>query len=212
MKKLNTADFDKLEKRYRSQLINSISGVKSGNLIGTKNIEGQTNLAVFNSVVHIGSDPALIAFIQRPTTVERHTYENIIATEKYTINAIHHEIIYQAHQTAARYMREESEFDETSLETEYLDDFFAPFVKGSPLQFSLKLEEEISIKTNDTKLIIGRVESLYFDEKLLEKDGSLSLDKGSINAILGLDTYLSIKKTAKLSYAKPDRPLKNLLK
>jgi hypothetical protein len=34
----------------------------------------------------------------------------------------------QAHQTSARYGREESEFDETSLESELIDDFYAPFV------------------------------------------------------------------------------------
>lgn len=210
MKKFTRIDIESLDKRYRAQLINCISGVKSANLIGTKDKNNITNLAIFNSVIHLGSNPALIGFIQRPTSVERHTYENIVSTEKFTINAIHDRIYQQAHQTSARYKKEESEFDETSLNAIYRDDFHAPFVKDSPLQYALCLEEIIPIPSNETKLIVGKVESLYFDDHLLNEDGSLSIDRAKINGIQGLDTYLNIIKRAKLSYAKPDQPLKHL--
>ncbi|PTL98815.1 MAG: flavin oxidoreductase, partial [Candidatus Arcticimaribacter sp.] len=52
---------------YRLNMINSCTGYKSANLIGTQSKEGNTNLAVFNSVVHLGSNPPLIGFILRPT-------------------------------------------------------------------------------------------------------------------------------------------------
>lgn len=211
MKKFKATDIEQLEKRYRAQLINSISGIKSANLIGTQDINNKSNLAIFSSVIHLGSSPALIGFIQRPTSVERHTYENIVATEKYTINAVYNQIYQQAHQTSARYAKDESEFDETSLERLYLDGFQAPFVKGSPLQYALNLEDIIPIPSNETKLIIGKVEALYFEETLLNDDGSLSLDRGKITGITGQDTYVKIDELAKLSYAKPDHPLKNIL-
>lgn len=211
MKKFKATEIALLEKRYRAQLINSISGVKSANLIGTKDNNNQTNLAIVSSVIHLGSSPAMIGFVQRPTSVERHTYENIVATEKYTINAVYDQIYQQAHQTSARYAKDESEFDETSLEKLYLDSFHAPFVKGSPLQYALHLEDIIPIPSNGTNLIVGKVEALFFDEKLLNEDGSLSLDRGKITGITGLDTYVKINELAKLSYAKPDRLLKNLL-
>lgn len=211
MKKFSLSDINNLDKRYTTQLINCISGVKSANLIGTKSLKGETNLAIFNSVIHLGSDPALIGFIQRPASVERHTFENILATEKYTINAVYKDIIFQSHQTAARYNRSESEFEETSLQEHYLDGFFAPFVKDSPLKYSLHLEEVIPIKSNNTKLVVGSVQSLYFDDKLVNNDGSLSLDEADITGLFGLDTYVSVNKIAKLTYAKPDQPLKNLL-
>ena len=75
-----TNDFDKMEKRYRAKFINSLSGVKSANLIGTKSTEGKSNLSIVSSAVHIGSDPALMAFIFRPASVPRHTFENILDT------------------------------------------------------------------------------------------------------------------------------------
>ena len=42
-----------MEKHLRTAFVNSLSGFKSLNLIGTKNTYGKTNLAIFNSVVHI---------------------------------------------------------------------------------------------------------------------------------------------------------------
>ena len=72
-----------MDKKYRASLINSLSGFKSVSLIGTINKNKKENLAIFSSVVHIGSYPALIGFIQRPHSVERHTLENILETSFY---------------------------------------------------------------------------------------------------------------------------------
>lgn len=210
MKTLTITEIDNLEKRYRAQLINCISGVKSINLIGSQDANGQRNLAIFSSVIHLGSNPPLVGFVQRPTSVQRHTYENIVATNFYTINAVTQEIAMQAHQTSARYNKDESEFVETSLEHEYLDGFSAPFVKDTPLKIGLKLEDIIPIPANNTKLIIGKVEQLHFDESLLEEDGHLRLEDSSIVGGAGLDTYLKTTKHGRYSYAKPDQTLKQL--
>lgn len=60
-----------MDKRYRANLINSVTGYKSANLIGTVSQEGTENLAVFSSVTHLGSNPAMLGFIMRPITVPR---------------------------------------------------------------------------------------------------------------------------------------------
>ena len=87
-------EINKLDKVKRLKLINSITGVKSANLIGTKSNDGVTNLAIFSSVVHLGSKPPLLGFITRtPQKVKRNTLENIISTKKYTINQIQKEFI-----------------------------------------------------------------------------------------------------------------------
>ena len=59
-------DLDKikgLEKIYRLNLINSCTGYKSANLIGSIDKEGNTNLAIFSSITHLGSDPAMICLL-----------------------------------------------------------------------------------------------------------------------------------------------------
>ena len=72
MQHFQKEDLEGFSKIYRLNLINSVTGYKSAHLVGTVSAEGTKNLAVFSSVVHLGSDPALIGFILRPTTVPRH--------------------------------------------------------------------------------------------------------------------------------------------
>ena len=62
MTHFNTDDFSQMHHLYRINLINSCSGYKSANLIGTKSVDGITNVAIFSSVTHIGSNPALLGF------------------------------------------------------------------------------------------------------------------------------------------------------
>ncbi len=78
MKHFTRNDLDELQRRKRANLINSITGYKPANLIGTIDENGRTNLAIFSSCVHLGANPPLIGFIMRPIgDVTRHTYSNI---------------------------------------------------------------------------------------------------------------------------------------
>lgn len=77
-----------MEKQERVHFANSIGGFKSVGLIGTKNKNNQTNLAIVDSILHIGSNPPLFGIVFRPGVVERHTLENILETGFYTINHI----------------------------------------------------------------------------------------------------------------------------
>ena len=128
------AEIAELNNRYRNNLINSISGYKSANLIGTISKTGTTNLAVFNSIVHLGSNPALLGFILRPTTVPRHSFSNMKENRVFTVNHIAKNQIEAAHHTSAKYPEEISEFDQTELNPVYKNDFAAPFVEGAPVQ------------------------------------------------------------------------------
>ncbi len=190
--------------RYRGVLLNKVSGLKAANLIGTKSKTETTNLAVFNSIVHIGANPPYLGFILRPTTVARHTYENIKSTGVFTINQITVPIHEQAHQTSAKYEVEVSEFEAVGLEAAYYKDFYAPFVAESPIKIGLQFEEEHYIKCNDTRLIIGKIEHLLLPDGLIEADGNIALESLESVAIGGLDTYYSIQKLGRYGYAKPD--------
>ena len=188
---------------YKINLMNSISGYKSANLIGTKSNTGTTNVAVFSSVVHYGSNPPILGFVVRPTTVVRNTYNNIKETGSYTINAISKDIIEEAHHTSAKYSAEISEFDKTNLTPEYKNNFYAPFVKESPLQLGMKYLEEYYIKANDTILVLGEVVDLYIEETMLSEDVFLNLSKENIAAINGLDSYVVGNDFKRLSYQRP---------
>ncbi|PTT75037.1 MULTISPECIES: flavin reductase family protein [unclassified Chryseobacterium] len=191
------------EERKRTALVNSLSGFKSLNLIGTVNKDGQTNLAVFNSVMHIGANPPLMGFISRPDSVERHTLENIQQTGYYTINHVNKEIFEKAHQTSARYKREQSEFDASGLTAEYKNNFSAPFVQESSIQIGLILKEIVSVKSNGTHLIVGEITDLYFPEEIWEETGILDIEKAGTVAGSSLDGYHTTQLLKRMKYAKP---------
>ena len=208
---ISQKDLAQMEKRYRARLINSLSGAKSANLVGTINHKGQENLSIISSAFHLGAEPALMGFISRPDTVERHTLENIRETQCFTLNHVNTPIIEKAHQTSARFLREESEFLHCQLSAQYKDDFKAPFVKESHIQLGLRLKREVPIEENGTLLLIGEIEKIYLDESLLAKDGYINIQKADSVAVSGLDSYHSLSEGKRLSYAKKDKwptPLK----
>lgn len=189
--------------RFRGQLLNKVAGLKPANLIGTTSRTGETNLAIFNSVVHIGANPPYLGFVLRPTTVARHTYQNIKETGVYTINQITGKIHRQAHQTSAKYGPGVSEFEVVGLTEHYHQDFQAPFVAESPIKLGLQFEEEQYIKCNDTRLVIGRVIHLLLPDNLVEPDGHIALDELDSVAIGGLDSYYTINPLGRYDYAVP---------
>lgn len=190
---------------YKINLINSLSGYKSANLIGSISKEGIENVAVFSSVIHLGSSPPVFGFILRPTTVPRHTYKNIKETGFFTINHIHENIIEEAHHTSAKYTEDISEFDMTTLESDYKNDFKAPFVKGSPVQIAMKYIEEYHIKANDVLMIVGEIQSVHINDALLEEDGFINLSKGKVAAINGLDGYTVPNLKKRYEYQRPKK-------
>lgn len=200
-----------MQKQERVNFINSIGGFKSVCLIGTKNETGQTNLAIIDSLLHIGSNPPLFSIIFRPGVIERHTLENILSTKNYTVNHINETIYREAHQTSARYPRDISEFDATDLTAVYRNNFFAPFVMESHVQFALEFKEKIDIKLNNTVMILGEVKAVYLPESCLLEDGFVDLEKANTITCSGLDSYHKTSKLDRLSYAKWDKELSSII-
>jgi flavin reductase (DIM6/NTAB) family NADH-FMN oxidoreductase RutF len=197
------SDIENLPHIQKINLINSVAGYKSANLIGSKSEDGNTNLAIFSSVTHYGSSPAILGFVVRPTTVRRNTYDNLKTTGYFTINSVCEENIEDAHHTSAKYPKEISEFDKTLFEEEYRNKFYAPFVKKAPIQIGLKFLEEHHIKANGTILVLGEIVELFIDKYLLEKDLFINLSKGKIATINGLDGYTVPKNPKRFPYQRP---------
>ena len=196
-------DINNLKHLYKINLINSCSGFKSANLIGTKSKDGIENVAVFSSVTHVGSNPPILGFFCRPTTVTRDTYTNIKETGFYTINHIQESNFKEAHHTSAKYNSIISEFDKTQLQSEYKNDSFAPFVKDAPIQLEMKYLGEYQIKENDTILVLGEIQGLYINQDILTEDGFINLSDANVATINRLDGYAFPKLKERLAYQRP---------
>ena len=186
----------------RANFINSLSGFKSLSLIGTVNSKGVSNLAVFSNIVHLGADPALIGFINRPLSAAPHTLQNIQETGIYTVTLVTESMYKQAHQTSAKYPDGVSEFEMTGLTAEFKKGCIAPFVAESPVQYVLKFVQVMPIELNNTFLVIGSLQEAFVPVGIQEEDGFLDLAKAGILTSLGTSGYYKTEKINNLPYAK----------
>ena len=200
---ITNQDILEFQKLYRATFINSITGFKSASLIGTISNKGNTNLAIFNSVIHVGANPPALGFLMRPISVERQTYDNIKETGYFTVNHINKDIFKKAHQTSARYEKEISEFDACGLTPDFTKTIKTPYVKESKIKIGLRFVEEEEIKFNKTILIVGQIMEIILPDDIIAKDGYVDIEKAGTAAISGLDGYHETKRIARLSYAKP---------
>ena len=202
MKSFSVEQIKLMDRFTRTHFINTLSGFKSVSLIGTINKFGQANLAIFSNLVHIGADPALIGFVNRPTEAAPHTLANIQATEFYTVNHVQQDIYAKAHQTSAKYPEHISEFEAVGLTPLFRPGISAPFVEESKVQYVLKLEEVIPIKLNGTFLVVGSLQQAFIPEEIMDEDGYLSIGKANSLCSLGINGYYETKLLEKLPYAK----------
>lgn len=212
MQQFTPAEWQSWERFYRANFINSLTGFKSASLIGTINAQGVPNLGMFSSIVHIGSDPALIGYINRPVAAAPHTLANIKANGFYTVNHIQASFVDKAHQTSAKYPDEVNEFKEVGLTEAYIDGVNVPFVKESSIKYLLSLKEIVPILLNDTFLVIGQLEQVLIDPSLQPtSDGFLHLDQAGSICSNGLDAYYKTELMDRYDYAKPGIPLQKMI-
>lgn len=199
---LNKEEIDTLERKYKLNLINSISGIKPANLIATKSLSGEDNVAVFSSVVHLGSSPAQLGFIMRPQNEsETDTYLNIKETGFYTINHVSESFMKKAHYTSAKLDKAESEFDGMKIERAIISDFPAPFVKASAVKIGMKHLESINLP-NGCIFIIGLVELLIAPDDCIDELGQLQLSDYNCVGVSGLNTYYKLDKIESFPYVR----------
>ncbi len=191
-----------LDRISRLKIINSVTGIKPANLIGTINNKGETNLAIFSSVVHLGSNPPLLAFVSRPRRKDfGHTYHNIQENSQYTLNHVHPEFIKNAHYTSAKFEAKVSEFERCNFTEEYHENFKAPFIKESTFKMGMSFKEAIEIKSNGTILIVGEIEYLLFPDAAMVAE-EIDLELSNSVGISGLNSYYALKKLDSFPFAR----------
>ena len=196
-------DIQNMDRIKRLKIINSVSGIKPANIIGSIAEDGTTNLAIFSSVMHLGSDPALLGFILRPKgDVPRHTFDNINRNNQYTINHINSSFVEKAHYTSAKFDKEISEFSRCGLNEEFVEGFEAPFVAESDFKMGMKFVHAIEIPINNTLLVIGEIEHIVFSPEVINSDHNINLELANSVGISGLNSYYSLSKIAEYPYAR----------
>jgi flavin reductase (DIM6/NTAB) family NADH-FMN oxidoreductase RutF len=203
MKCFTPSDLQAMDRYVRANFVNCLSGFKPAALIVSQDKNGLSNVALFNNIVHLGADPALIGFINRPREATPHTLGNIESTGFYTINHINPSQISAAHQTSAKYPTGVSEFEKVELVEQFRPEFSIPFVEGSPAQIGLRLVEIVPIQQNGTYIVIGELQCAFLEEAHVSADGFVDLAEAGAVSTLGLQGYYQPKFIQKEGYARP---------
>ena len=209
--KILIEDFNTLENHYRANLINSVIGVNEASLIGTVGVNCISNLALFSSTVHLGSNPPLVAIFSRPEgDTPKQTLKNIIDNRDYSINHVNKSIINRAHSCSFKFSAEESEFTECNLSEKFITDFKAPFVKESNVSFAVRYQRHLSVQENGVIMVIGKIKSVFVNENIIQDNGEVDFNYSSSVGVAGNNTYYGLDKIKSLKYLKSDQ--KNQLK
>ena len=207
MKHISLTEINEWDRFYRANFINSLSGFKSATLIGTLKENRQPNLALFSNIFHVGAQPAVIGFVNRPREAAPHTLANIERTGVYTMNLVPGKYIAQAHQSSAKFKIETDEFLASGFSTQFVDKVDAPFVAESIVKYALQLLEIIPVRHNQTFIVLGSVTHVIIDDGLVSNDGFIHLEKANTITSLGIDGYYSTSLQSRYKYAKADEPV-----
>lgn len=197
------SDISSWDRFYRANFISCLSGYKPAMIVGTIKENGLPNAGIFQNIVHIGAQPPLIGFINRPRAASPHTIANIERDGLYSMNSVHASFIEQAHKSSAKFDLETDEFQACSLKTLYRRNYHVPFVAESKLQLLLGLEEIIPIQKNGTFLVIGEVKEVWLENIVIGEDGFINLSAHDMVGSVGLDGYYSGTLENRLPYARP---------
>ena len=178
-----------LDRRYRRDLINRIGGSRTAWLLTTRSSDGIANIGLFSQVVHVGANPPLIGVLFRPKSSRHQSLDNIEDIGHYCIHAVHFEEWQKAHSTSFAFGADQSEFDECEWVEETIHGSDLPLIEDSLARITLQAEEIIPIRSNQCRMLIGRVQSIQIREDQLDSD-QLPRPEDWLN-VCGLDLYMN---------------------
>ena len=97
------------------------------------------------------------------------------------------------------------------MNTEFKNNFFAPFVAETNVQLGIEFKERIDISINNTSMIIGEIVQIYIQEDCIKEDGFIDLEKANTITCSGLDSYHKTVQLDRLSYAKPNKEITSII-
>lgn len=162
-------DLQAMPKRQRTEFVQGLSGIKS--LFAIITSDGNTvNIAPFNSIVHISSNPARIGYISRPDNNHRHTLQNIITHQFFSINSIREEDLEDVVNCSENLPSDYSEFEMKHIQPTALNNQSIPALRHADVQIFCKYEEHITIPSSQGILVIGQIQEVLIRQPLYKNE------------------------------------------
>ncbi len=170
--------------------------------------DGNHNLSPFSFYNAFGVNPTTLIFSParrgRDNTT-KHTFDNIKEVPEVVINAVSYDMVQQMSLASTEYPKGVDEFVKagfTSVDSKIIS---PRRVAESPLQFECKVRDiiETSGKPGSGNLIICEIVFIHINEKILDINGDIDVDKIDLVGRMGGDYYVRTSGDAKFTVPKP---------
>lgn len=191
MRTITAQDIDNFEKRYRTSLINSLSGIRTAFIGITEDDRGRYNAGTLSNVTHVGAHPAQMSILFRPDNGKRHTLSNYRNQGQVTLvcmplskSATVHEVSMNA---------PEGIFELEVVGESYKEHEGWPHPLPTAFLYAIELEfiEEFTLN-NGCVYTVGKIRNIALGENVKVGDQGKVLFKQSPTLAIGLQQYTGI--------------------
>ena len=196
---LDKSQLEAMERRVRSTLINSLSGVRTAYIGISADKEGRLNASTLSNVTHVGANPAQMSILFRPDNGKRHTLSNYENGQPLTLVSMPFDEAGIVHQSSMNAPVGTFELDVLGVELVQLEGNVYPLPSRFIYAITLNFIERFNLN-NGCVYTVGEVSSICFNEGLsLDAEGQVDFLHRPTLAI-GLRQYTTIENTIKLPY------------
>lgn len=144
-------------------------------MVSCQGKEGKPNIITIAWTGIINSDPPMVYISVRKN---RYSYELIKETNQFVINLVTEKLLTPTDFCGVRSGRDIDKFDGLGLTAEKSLMIDAPGIAESPVSLECIVKQVIELGSHD--MFIAEIVSVSVDEKLINKDGKLQLDKANL--------------------------------
>ena len=165
-------------------------------LVGSRDEEGRNNLMTAAWAGTICSDPVMLSVSIRK---ERYSHDVIERTGVFTVSLTTSELAYATDFCGVRSGRDTDKFSAmhlTALESEKIN---APGVSESPVVLECRVSQILRLGSHD--MFIAEVVNVSVDERYLDRNGKLQLEKADLIAYSHGEYFTLGKKVGKFGFS-----------
>lgn len=130
---------------------------------------------------------------------ERYSHEIISNTREFVINLTTTELVYATDFCGVKSGRKLDKFKEMKLTAQKVTQIDAPAIGESPVNLECKVTDIIKLGSHD--MFIADIVAVNVDEKLVDKNGKLNLDRAKLIAYSHGEYFELGKKLGKFGYS-----------
>lgn len=196
MKTITASDIEGFEKRYRTSLINSLSGIRTAFIGITADDRGRFNAATLSNITHVGANPAQMSILFRPDNGKRHTLSNYRNEGNITLVCMPLSKLATVHEVSMN--APEGIFELEIVGENYKEHQNWPHPLPTSFLYAIELEfiEEFTLN-NDCIYTVGKIQNIALGEDVQVCEQGIVRFQNSPTLAIGLQQYTGIDPDSK---------------